>query len=46
MHDSGILKVLLAEIDFNEYKKNTEEELNQNKSELEDRINKTYQIVL
>lgn len=40
LHDSGILKVLLAEIDFNEYKKNTEEELNQNKNELEDRINK------
>ena len=40
LHDSGILKILLAEINFNEYKKNTEEELLQNKNELSDRINK------
>lgn len=40
LHDSGILRILIAEIDFNEYAKNTIEELNQNKNELEDRINK------
>lgn len=40
LHDSGILRILIAEIDFNEYEKNTTEELNQNKNELEDRINK------
>ena len=40
LHDSGILRILIAEIDFNEYAKNTTEELNQNKNELEDRINK------
>lgn len=40
LHDSGILKILIAEIDFDLYKKNTEDELNQNKHDLEDRINK------
>ena len=40
LHDSGILRILIAEIDFNEYEKNTKEELEQNKNELEDRINK------
>lgn len=40
LHDSGILKILIAEIDFNEYKKNTEKELNQNKDDLKERINK------
>lgn len=40
LHDSGILRILIAEIDFNEYEKNTSEELEQNKNELEDRINK------
>lgn len=40
LHDSGILRILIAEIDFNEYKKNTIDELNQNKTELEDRIYK------
>ena len=40
LHDSGILRILIAEIDFNEYEKNTTDELNQNKNELEDRINK------
>ncbi len=40
LHDSGILKILIAEIDFDLYKKNTQEELNQNKHDLEDRINK------
>lgn len=40
LHDSGILRILIAEIDFNEYAKNTTDELNQNKTELEDRIYK------
>lgn len=40
LHDSGILKILIAEIDFNEYKKNTEEELNQTEKSLKDRIYK------
>ena len=40
LHASKILKILIAEIDFDEYEKNTKEELNENKHELEDRINK------
>ena len=40
LYDSGILKILIAEINFNEYEKNTKEELQQNKDELNDRINK------
>ena len=40
LHDSNILKILIAEIDFNEYEQNTKDELNENKKELEDRINK------
>lgn len=40
LHDSGILKILIGEIDFNIYEKNTIEELEQNKKELEDRIYK------
>ncbi len=40
LHDSGILKIMIAEIDFNTYKKNTTTELKEIKKELEDRINK------
>lgn len=40
LHEAGILKILIAEIDFNKYKDNTQEELEENKKELEDRINK------
>ncbi len=40
LHDSGILKILIAEIDFNQYYKNTEIELNQTKKALKDRIYK------
>ena len=40
LHDSGILKILIAEIDFDTYKKNTQDELNTNKKELEERIKK------
>lgn len=40
LHNSGILKILVAEINFNDYEKNTKDELNDNKKELKDRINK------
>lgn len=40
LHESGILKILVAEIDFNQYKKNTEEELENVKKELKERIYK------
>lgn len=40
LHDSGILKILVAEIDFNKYESNTKEELDQNEKELKERINK------
>ena len=40
LHDAGILKILVAEIDFTEFEKNTKEELETNKKELEDRIYK------
>lgn len=46
LHESGILKILVAEIDFNEYEKNTLEELNSNKNELEDRITKKEKNIL
>ncbi len=40
LHDSGILKILVAEIDFDLYEKNTKEELTINEEELTSRINK------
>lgn len=40
LYDEGILKILVAEIDFIDYEKNTQEEIDANKKELEDRINK------
>lgn len=40
LHDSGILKIMIAEINFNKYKENTEKELAEIKKELEDRIYK------
>lgn len=40
LHNTGILRILIAEINFKEYEKNTKEELNENKKELENRINK------
>ena len=46
LHESGILKILVAEIDFNEYEKNTLEELNSNKNELKDRITKKEKNIL
>lgn len=40
LHDSGILKIMIAEIDFNKYKENTQNELDEIKKELEDRTYK------
>ena len=40
LHPTGILKILLAEIDFKKYKENTKEELEETKKALEDRIYK------
>ena len=40
LHDDGILKILIAEIDFNEYEKNTKKEIEEIKKSLEDRIYK------
>ena len=46
LHDDGILKIMIAEIDFNEYEQNTKEELNNIKKELEDRIYKKENNIL
>ncbi len=46
LHDDGILKIMIAEIDFNEYEQNTKEELNNVKKELEDRIYKKENNIL
>ena len=40
LYDSGILKIRIAEIDFDLYEKNTKEEQNEIKNSLEDRIKK------
>ena len=40
LHDDGILKILIAEIDFKEYEQNTKLEKEQIEKELEDRIYK------
>ena len=40
LHDSGILKILIAEIDFNKYEKNTLEEKEEIENNLKDRIYK------
>ncbi len=40
LHDSGILKILIAEIDFKEYYENTKSEKEQIKKNLKDRIYK------
>ena len=40
LHDDGILKILVAEIDFLEFEKNTKEELETNEKELKERIYK------
>lgn len=46
LHDSGILKILIAEIDFNVYEKNTKEELEEHKNELKNRIFKKEKNIL
>ena len=46
LNDYGILKIMIAEIDFNEYEQNTKEELNNIKKELEDRIYKKENNIL
>lgn len=46
LHDSGILKILVAEIDFLEFEKNTKEELDTNEKELKDRIYKKEHDIL
>lgn len=40
LHESGILKIIITEIDFNEYEKNTKNELTTIEKELKDRIYK------
>lgn len=40
LHDSGILKIMIAEINFDTYKENTEKELVEIKEELKTRIEK------
>lgn len=40
LHDAGILKILIAEIDFNLYEKNTKNELEEAEHALKDRIYK------
>ncbi len=46
LHDSGILKILIAEIDFDVYEKNTQEEKEEHKKELKDRIYKKEKNIL
>ena len=46
LHESGILKILVAEIDFDEYKKNTEKELEEIKEELKSRTYKKEHNIL
>lgn len=46
LHDSGILKILIAEIDFNKYEKNTLEEKEEIEKNLKDRIYKKEKNIL
>ena len=46
LHDSGILKILIAEIDFNKYEKNTLEEKEEIEKNLKDRIHKKEKNIL
>ena len=46
LHDSGILKIRVAEIDFDLYEKNTQDELDLIKKELKDRIDKKSNNIL
>ncbi len=46
LHESGILKIKIAEIDFTEYEKNTNEELSEIEKNLKDRIYKKEKNIL
>lgn len=46
LHKSGILKIIITEIDFNEYEKNTRQELNTIETELKERIHKKENNIL
>jgi lipid II:glycine glycyltransferase (peptidoglycan interpeptide bridge formation enzyme) len=46
LHDSGILKILIAEIDFNVYEKNTKDEKEEIEKELKSRIYKKENNIL
>ncbi len=46
LHDSGILKILIAEIDFDLYEKNTREEKEEHEKDLKDRIYKKEKNIL
>lgn len=46
LHDSGILKILIAEIDFNKYEKNTLEEKEEIEKNLKNRIYKKEKNIL
>ena len=46
LHDSGILKILIAEIDFNKYENNTLEEKEEIENNLKDRIYKKEKNIL
>ena len=46
LHDSGILKIIIAEINFDTYEKNTKDELETNEKELAERISKKEKNIL
>lgn len=46
LHDSGIMKILIAEIDFDLYEKNTKEEKEEHEKELKERIYKKEKNIL
>ena len=46
LHDAGILKILISEINFNTYEKNTKEELEETEKQLKDRIYKKENNIL
>lgn len=46
LHESGILKIIIAEIDFNIYEENTKKELSEKEKELNDRIYKKEHNIL
>ncbi len=46
LYESGILKILVAEIDFDKYKKNTEKEKDQIQKEMEERLYKKENNIL